>query len=261
MLLLFGFSGTVRAQPVPAPEPPVLETPVPFPSTDQDDTGAGPRTDLPRPRPEPPAASEEPETDTEPAQSPVSPPATPRLYRTACPALIDGVLTGVQTGPIRDGICVLRSPVEITAINLPGRTIALSGPATLGCPMATRLAEWLENVDNYAAALDSRIVTLRMGTSFACRSRNNVPGADVSEHGFGNALDITGFILESGAAPALPEDWRGIDPKARLMRHAHAAGCALFTTALGPDANRSHRDHIHLDLGCHGESCTARLCE
>ena len=87
-------------------------------------------------------------------------------------------------------------------------------------------------------------------------------GADVSEHGFANALDVIGFRLADGCAVTLSDDWT--DPLAsagRLLRFAHDAGCANFTTTLGLEANALHADHLHLDLGCHGKTCTARLCE
>jgi len=30
---------------------------------------------------------------------------------------------------------------------------------------------------------------------------------------------------------------------------------------LGPEANAQHSEYFHIDLGCHGKTCTARLCE
>jgi hypothetical protein len=32
-------------------------------------------------------------------------------------------------------------------------------------------------------------------------------------------------------------------------------------TVLSPDADSFHQDNLHLDLGCHGKLCTARLCQ
>jgi hypothetical protein len=84
----------------------------------------------------------------------------------------------------------------------------------------------------------------------------------VSEHGFANALDVVGFSLQDGRTMALPDGWsEPLAPAGRLLRFAHGAGCAHFTTTLGPEANALHADHLHLDLGCHGQRCLARLCE
>ena len=87
-------------------------------------------------------------------------------------------------------------------------------------------------------------------------------GADVSEHGFANALDVIGFRLADGRTVTLSDGWTDpLAPAGRLLRFAHDAGCANFTTTLGPEANALHADHLHLELGCHGKTCTARLCE
>jgi hypothetical protein len=95
-----------------------------------------------------------------------------------------------------------------------------------------------------------------------CRNRNNAAAGFTSEHGFANAVDVTGFTLADGRTIAVEGDWLpATAPEGRLLRLAHDAACAGFTTVLGPEANAEHRDHLHLDLGCHGASCTARICE
>lgn len=35
---------------------------------------------------------------------------------------------------------------------------------------------------------------------------------------------------------------------ARFLRDAHAGACKVFGTVLGPEANRAHRNHLHIDL-------------
>ena len=83
-----------------------------------------------------------------------------------------------------------------------------------------------------------------------------------SEHGFANAVDVTGFTLEDGRKIAVEANWMpAAAPEGRLLRLAHDAACGDFTTVLGPEADEEHHDHLHLDLGCHGQSCTARICE
>ena len=127
--------------------------------------------------------------------------------------------------------------------------------------MASQLAAWSARFDAYAGTVfKSGVETLQVGTGYMCRLRNNEPGADYSEHGFANALDVTGFVLENGTRLSLPEDW-GTGAEADALRYAHDAACGLFTTVLGPGTNALHADHLHLDLGCHGQSCTYRLCE
>ena len=184
-----------------------------------------------------------------------------RVYQAACPAVMSGAVIAETLPPIEDGVCKVASPLMVSGIALAGRVVALSAPVIMNCRMASQLAAWSARVDAYAGTLfKSGIETLLVGTGYECRPRNNQAGADYSEHGFANALDVTGFVLADGRRLALPEDWgEGAAPAA--MRYAHDAACGLFTTVLGPDANALHADHLHLDLGCHGQSCTYRLCE
>jgi hypothetical protein len=41
---------------------------------------------------------------------------------------------------------------------------------------------------------------------------------------------------------------RQTTPEARFLRRLHSGACSRFGTALGPEANEAHRDHLHLDL-------------
>ncbi|MBU1175919.1 MAG: extensin family protein [Alphaproteobacteria bacterium] len=215
----------------------------------------------PLPRPRPPRVPEPLENQVSPAET-ESLDTPPRLYQTACPALIDGTIVAKMLPPIDDGICQVRSPLLVSAVNIGGREVTLSTPTITTCGMAGQLARWAGRFDAYAAVVfRSYLTSLLAGTGYDCRPRNNLESGDVSEHGFANALDIAGFVLESGTRVSLPEDWSGDDPEAAAMRYAHASACGLFTTVLGPGANALHDDHLHLDLGCHGQSCTHRLCE
>ena len=218
---------------------------------------------LPRPRPEgAPAGDVGPVEDaaTEPAPQPAD---AERVYQTACPALLRGVVVGEMLEPMAEGICQARSPLLVTAVRINRGEIGFSSPVTTNCQMAGALADWLGEIDAYAsAALESGIATLNTGTSLMCRNRNGAADGFVSEHGFGNALDVTGFTLENGETIAVEADWpAATTPEGRLLRQAHGAACGRFTTVLGPEANAEHADHFHLDLGCHGQSCMAQICE
>jgi hypothetical protein len=70
----------------------------------------------------------------------------------------------------------------------------------------------------------------------------------MSEHGFGNAIDIAGFTLESGRKVTVLDGWRGDKDERRFLRGVHESACGQFRTVLGPEADRHHRDHFHLDL-------------
>jgi hypothetical protein len=240
---------------------------------------------VPRPRPpglpggpvvEPPVAPIAPEPVVEPEPEVVPPPVEPepepvvepepvpvRTYQVACPAVLQGLVEAEMAAPLQEGICGEQSPLVVSAVLSRGRMLALSSPITTNCAMASALPAWVAMVDGYAEAmLGSRLAEVTTGTSYMCRNRNNGSGGFTSEHGFANALDVSGFALEDGRSIGVEANWLpAFAPEGRLLRLAHDAGCAGFTTALGPEANEEHKDHLHLDLGCHGASCTAKVCE
>lgn len=210
---------------------------------------------IPRQRPE--------EVDEGEADAPEEETPLPRIYQAACPAVLTGLVEAQMLPPIDEDGCAERSPLSVTGVLVNGRLVPLSAPATLNCRMASALPEWAGTVDGYLSSReDTRLSQIVVGTSYACRPRNNAQGADISEHGFANALDVIGFALEDGRAISLEADWMpATAAEGRLLRLAHGAACSGFTTVLGPEANAQHEDHLHLDLGCHGAACTARLCE
>lgn len=222
---------------------------------------------LPKPRPIVTVTSdvpvpEEPRLSVQPKQRVNDKDPQPRVYQTACPAVLRNIVKAKMLSPIEDNRCGLQTPLSVTAIQLGPRTVDLSQPAILNCAMATQIAQWTARIDAYAQAVfNVGITQLHVGTSYMCRTRNRAAGAPVSEHGFANALDITGVTLTDGKRVTLPNDWAGDGAEARFMRQAHTAACGAFTTVLGPDANALHADHLHLDLGCHGATCTAMICE
>jgi len=211
-----------------------------------------------------PQAEAEPEEEVpSPEPEPVPAPEPDRVYQVACPAVMLGLVEAEMAPPLHEGICGEHSPLLVTGVMSRGRMVPLSSPVTTNCQMAGALPAWVEDVDGYAeAALGSRLAQVDTGTSYMCRNRNNAVAGFTSEHGFANAVDVTGFTLEDGSRIGVEGDWQpATAPEGRLLRLAHDAACAGFTTVLGPEANAEHQDHLHLDLGCHGASCTARICE
>lgn len=259
------------ALPVPAQEAEDVPLPRARPEAVQ------PVVPLPRVRPvqaapgEAAAEDEAPVADDEAAgtaapEAPVEPdepPKPPRDYQSACPAVVSGLVEAELQPPIAEGQCLAQSPWLVSAVAANGRMVPLSSPATMGCELAGTLPGWLDAIDGYLWARDNtRLARLLTGTSYMCRNVNNASAGNLSFHGFANALDVVGFELEDGRRITLPEGWA--DPGAlegRVLRFAHDAACARFTTTLGPEANALHEDHLHVDMGCHGKTCRARLCE
>ena len=48
------------------------------------------------------------------------------------------------------------------------------------------------------AILGKPVVKIESFGTFACRPKNGVKGADLSEHGRANAVDISAFVLQGG---------------------------------------------------------------
>ena len=141
--------------------------------------------------------------------------------------------------------------------------VPFSSEVITDCGMASALPEWVEAVDSYLKGRENtEIAEVTVGTSYMCRNVNNSSSGNLSFHAFADALDVVGFKLEDGRFVTVEGGWAdALSSEGRLLRFAHDAACTRFTTTLGPEANALHHDHLHIDLGCHGRTCTARLCE
>ncbi len=151
---------------------------------------------------------------------------------------------------IGPGACGGRDLVRIEAVLLPDkRRVAIAPKALLTCAMAESLAAWVRDAVVPPLAKMSgkmRGATLRSienYDSYECRTRNRIPGAKLSEHAHGDALDVRAFILTDGRRLELT------DPTVdKPLRDAwRNTACHRFTTVLGPGA-AYHSGHVHLDV-------------
>jgi hypothetical protein len=259
-LLLIGLAAPALAQ-IAAP----VELPRERPS---EAASSSNQVSMPRERPAVPGALPPPSSSEPPPEMPSEPPesepaAPPRDFQVACPAVLNGEATAQSLPPIHEGQCGLQSPLSLEAVSANGRSIPLNAAVITDCAMATALPGWVADVDSYVFAHDNtRVASVVVGTNYACRNVNNADGGDLSFHAFGDALDVVGFTLEDGRNVTVSEGWTGSEAQgSHIIRFAHDAACTHFTTVLGPEANALHHDHVHVDLGCHGKSCVARLCE
>ena len=162
------------------------------------------------------------------------------------------------------GICGLTKPFLVGALN--GDRVQLDTVATLDCPMTSALDRWVAEVVQPVAQarFGQPVVQIDTMGSYSCRGMNGQMGAKISEHAFGNALDIGGFRLADGRRITVVHDWtRGDEQTQAFLRDVHAGACSSFTTVLGPGANVFHYNHIHVDLAMHGNSSTGprRICK
>ena len=162
------------------------------------------------------------------------------------------------------GICGLTRPLHVAALQ--GGAVAISTTATLDCSMTAELDGWLADVVQPAAKTRFGIEVAQINTmgAYSCRGMNNRAGASLSEHAFGNALDIGGFVLADGRTISIVRDWtRGDEQTQAFLRDVQAGACEHFTTVLAPGSNAFHYNHIHVDLAMHGNSSRGlrRICK
>lgn len=153
------------------------------------------------------------------------------------------------------GICGLTSPFRVSALQ--DGAVSFNSSYLLDCPMIAALNTWLSEVvqPTARARFGQPVVQIDSMGSYSCRAMNNQRGARISEHAFGNAIDIGGFRLADGREISIVRDWtRGDDQTRAFLQEIHGGACAHFTTVLSPGANIFHYNHIHVDLAMHGNS-------
>lgn len=165
----------------------------------------------------------------------------------------------VTEGDNRD--CGIARPLRVSQI-LPG--VALTGDPVMRCDTARALGFWTRDFLRPAAALmpgAPQLTALETGSGYTCRDRVGTGRAlpKPSEHGNGNAIDVTGFRFDTDQTLSVqPREGDGAMDEA-FQRAARGTACLLFTTVLGPGSNAAHDDHLHLDMAARNGGW--RLCE
>jgi hypothetical protein len=158
----------------------------------------------------------------------------------------DRAIRGETLPPItgRAKGCGIADPVRVTEVD----GVRLSVPITVDCPTAAALKTWVRTALKPAFGRRG-IAELKIAAHYACRTRNNRPGARISEHGRGRAVDISGVLLESGLLIDVLRDYDG--KAGKPLRVAHRKACGIFGTTLGPGSDGYHENHLHFDTARH----------
>lgn len=129
--------------------------------------------------------------------------------------------------------------------------VRLTQAAMIDCPTAKALKRWVDQSAKPAVGRrGGGLEGLRVAAHYSCRTRNNQPGAPISEHGRGKAIDISGFLLADGSEVTVLEDW-GRGKTGKALRKMRKEACGIFGTVLGPGSDGYHRDHFHFDTRDH----------
>lgn len=200
-----------------------------------------------------------PKTPLSPAWNPVLPfdladPKTPlstwKLERALVSqsACQDALATGAGFSVLPDlehsEVCHIRPRVQLQAIGEAAVT-----PVETRCQTALRIAAWSTLGVQPAAEshLGSRVASIRHASSYNCRHMRTSNGTNgrMSTHATADAIDVTGFTLTDGRAIDLLKGWD--DPvTGPFLKEVRDQACTWFGTVLGPDFNRLHADHFHL---------------
>lgn len=139
--------------------------------------------------------------------------------------------------------CALPWPIAVKTL---GTTIDIEPAALMDCAMAETAARFAVKVIEPAAkaTYGEDLKSVSQASGYVCRPRNGT--TKLSEHAFGNALDIARFTLSKGTEidvePAPDEK------AAKFLADIRKAACGPFKTVLGPGSDADHARHLHLDL-------------
>jgi hypothetical protein len=270
----FGFAddelrppGTIGNQPrwPVSPPAPAAPPPSPYPDTLMRQPGYGPASGGPISLTAPGVMPQEGEIALPPEGTPgMRQPSVQNPYQ----APYQGQYPAAQTYPQRDRASApypdrySAPPPPLQAEPLPrlgpgpGNAVSAAGPvaikpvATLACPIVSVLDRWLADSVQPAAQrwFGTRVVEIKQISAYSCRGMNGNSHAHISEHAFGNALDIAAFTLADGRRISVKDGWKGMPEEQGFLHDVQAAACQHFTTVLAPGSNVYHYDHIHVDL-------------
>lgn len=118
------------------------------------------------------------------------------------------------------------------------------------CPLAANFTAWAQNAVRPAAKqyLGSDVVRIETMGTYSCRNINGGRSDRLSQHAFGNAIDISAFVLRDGRRVSVLNGWRGPKSEQEFLRRLHQSACKRFGTVLGPDYNGAHANHFHFDM-------------
>lgn len=225
---------------------------------------APPTAPRPKPVPEAPVTSPVPEEDqgVDPDLGAAAPAEAPAPAEPPVPELLaeDDATLAACLGRLRaggtvferadavseeGGACGILNPIRVSEI-VAG--VALEPAALMRCATAAALADWVVTFVLPASRTLSGqgpLIAVDHASTYVCRRIGG--DGDLSQHAFGNAVDIIAFRFAEGP-PVLvePREREGTAAEA-FQRTARASACLGFTTVIGP-GQEDHDNHLHLDI-------------
>jgi hypothetical protein len=164
------------------------------------------------------------------------PPTTQRTYDAPVDQSPQRALPAL--GPVRRQVVGPITPATLTP------------PATLACPIVSALDRWMNDSVQPAAMrwFGTPVTEIKQISAYSCRGMVGSGGHGISEHAFGNALDIAAFTFADGRRVTVQDGWHGAPEEQGFLRDIHLAACDYFNTVLAPGYNAAHYNHFHVDL-------------
>ena len=152
-------------------------------------------------------------------------------------------LPRISNGPA----CGIAYPIRLTGLS---GGIKIKPAATLNCHVTAEFAKWVKR--DVAPAARARylsgIDSITQLSSYSCRTMNSEPGAPMSEHARGNAIDVGSITLNSGRKIDVRKPGWFAFRQRGFLNTVRADSCGYFNTVLGPGTNKYHWNHFHFDL-------------
>src|SRR4026209_2040529 len=107
---------------------------------------------------------------------------------------------------------------------------------TLACPLVSALDHWMSDGVQPAAVrwFGSQVVEIKQISSYSCRGMVGSGGSGISEHAFGNAIDIAAFTFADGRRVTVQEGWHGTPEEQGVPRGVQLAAWDNFSTGVAP---------------------------
>ena len=143
------------------------------------------------------------------------------------------------------GGCRTIDTIKLMDFGLPSTNLG-----AMTCPLAAGFAAWAKNAVLPASRqyLGSEVVRIETFGTYSCRNVNGGRSGKLSEHAFGNAVDVAAFVLKDGRRVSVLAGWHGKSDEREFLRRLHQSACKRFGTVLGPDYNNAHANHFHFDM-------------
>jgi hypothetical protein len=194
-----------------------------------------------------PAAQEPAKAEAAPEEPPPWTDAEVAAALRTCLATLAPLGIDLETRPpVREKACGLAAPVAVKHL---ASGVEMRPAAVVNCAVAAALHEWLTKVAQPAArdVLGSPIVRLSGTGGYSCRNRNGAVTGPISEHAFGNALDISGFVLADGRAVLVQEHWGPVARKSAPVTPAATKEAAKEAAKEGEPSGAPSKHKIVAD--------------